>query len=44
MADFWIPPTKRQLIEWLKGQNISFKSTMSKKQLYAIFFRVRKGL
>ena len=43
----WIPQYKYQLLEWFKKCKSEWKQyklkKMSKKQLYAIYFELRKG-
>lgn len=44
MSDFWVPRTKRELVKWLTDHvNGSGFNKLTKKQLYAIYYRVRQG-
>lgn len=47
-ANYWIPPTKWQLVEWLAKywpDNAAKFKRMKKKQLYAIFYtKIRKAV
>lgn len=47
--DFYVPSTRRELIRWLhdyyknrKG-NVQLLALMENKQLYAIYYRIRKA-
>lgn len=45
--DFWIPKYRFELIEWLRNNFPADQrrfSKMTKAQLYAIYFEVRKSL
>jgi len=48
MKTYWTPTTKKQLIDWLKHNRPEWKTgklkAMSKKQLYAIFYKIREGV
>ena len=48
MGDFYVPRSKRELVEWIKqrymaiGQCVSGLERKPTKQLYAIFYSLRK--
>lgn len=43
MAEFWVPSTKKDLVGWLGARMpVGGLRGMSKRQLYAIYFRVRR--
>jgi hypothetical protein len=42
--DIWIPKHKWQLVEWLRNRYPDVKwERRNKKQLYAVYFSVRRG-
>lgn len=44
MTDFYVPRTKAELVNWFKKNRANYKvSKLSKNQLYAIYFRIRKA-
>ena len=49
MAEFYLPPNKKELIIWIKqryfaSQCVAGLERLSKKQLFAIFFKMRKEI
>ena len=45
MSNFYIPKTKKELILWLGTYYPAARlATMPKAQLYAIFFKLRRGI
>ena len=45
MKSYWVPEYKYQLLDWFKRNQPDWKQSdlrkMSKKQLYAIYFKIR---
>jgi len=50
MSEYYIPPTKKAVVEWIKnhytqqGQTVSGLERKPYKQLIAIYHSIRKGL
>lgn len=41
MYDFWVPKTRAELLKWLKMRYKTGLNNLTKKQLYAIYYRER---
>ena len=50
MGEYYVPPNKKELIIWIKqryfaiGQCVAGLERLPKKQLFAIFFQMRKRI
>jgi hypothetical protein len=50
MGEYYVPPNKRELLEFIRkryfaiGQTVAGLERLPKKQLYAIFYRMRQEI
>jgi len=50
MGNYWIPPTKKALLIWIKqryfgmGQTVAGLERLPKKNLYAIYYQLIKNI